>query len=71
MVLQHRTESIVMLTSLVENNKVKCHEYFPKLNGRLKSGNITVTCIKEQNLPSYIKRVLTVEKVCALHILVL
>ena len=64
MVIQHQTESIVMLTSLVENNKVKCHEYFPRLNGRLKSGNITITCVKEQNFPSYIKRVLNVEKVC-------
>ncbi|KAL7045157.1 hypothetical protein ACKWTF_002163 [Chironomus riparius] len=65
MILQHRIESIVMLTSLVENNKVKCHEYFPRLNGHLKSANITITCVKEQNFPSYIKRVLIVEKVCA------
>lgn len=65
MVLQHQTESIVMLTSLVENNKVKCHQYFPNINERLTIGNITVTCIKEINFPSYIKRVLQVEKVCA------
>ncbi|XP_070496815.1 receptor-type tyrosine-protein phosphatase H-like isoform X2 [Chironomus tepperi] len=62
MVVQHRIESIVMLTSLVENNKVKCHEYFPKLNGTLTSGNITIECTKEQNFPSYIKRLLIVQK---------
>jgi protein tyrosine phosphatase len=63
MVLQHSADSIVMLTSLIEDNKVKCHEYFPKLNGSIKIDNICVTCKSEQNHPTYIKRVMDVEKV--------
>jgi Protein-tyrosine phosphatase len=64
MALQDNVESIVMLTSLVENNKVKCHEYFPKLNGLIRFANVSVTCKCEEVRPTYIKRVLEVEKVC-------
>jgi protein tyrosine phosphatase len=63
MVLQHKVESIVMLTSLIEDNKVKCHEYFPKLNGQITSNNICITCTSEQAHPTYIKRIMEVEKV--------
>ncbi|KAG5674932.1 hypothetical protein PVAND_004876 [Polypedilum vanderplanki] len=62
MVLQHKCESIVMLTSLVENNKVKCHEYFPKLNGHVKFDNIQIKCVEEQKHPNYVRRILEVEK---------
>lgn len=31
MIIQHECEAIVMLTSLIEQDKVKCHEYFPKV----------------------------------------
>lgn len=63
MILQHNIESIIMLTSLVENNKIKCHEYFPKLNGQIVFANIKITCRIEQTYASYIRRVLDVEKV--------
>lgn len=63
MVLLYKTESIVMLTSLVENNKIKCHEYFPKLNGHVTFDNIKIVCTNEQNFPNYVKRILQVEKV--------
>ena len=64
MVLQDSVESIVMLTSLVENNKDKCHEYFPKLNGLIRFANLSVTCKSEEVHPTFIKRVLEAEKVC-------
>jgi protein tyrosine phosphatase len=63
MVLQHKVESIVMLTGLVEDNKVKCHEYFPKLNGKITFNNIHISCKSELTYPTYIKRVMDVEKV--------
>lgn len=53
-----------MLTSLVEGNKIKCHEYYPKLNGMIKLVNITVRCVEEHKYDNYIKRILEVEKVC-------
>jgi protein tyrosine phosphatase len=63
MAWQHKVESIVMLTSLIEDNKVKCHEYFPKLNGQITFTNIRITCISEQAHATYIKRIMEVEKV--------
>lgn len=63
MVLQHKAESIVMLTSLIENNLVKCHEYFPKLNGQITFANIKVTCRYEESQANFIKRIMDVEKV--------
>jgi protein tyrosine phosphatase len=63
MVLQDNVESIVMLTSLVENDKVKCHEYFPKLNGQIRFASVSITCKREEVQPTYIKRLLEVEKV--------
>lgn len=68
MVLQRKVESIVMLTSLVENNKVKCHEYFPKLNGRVSFDNIRIVCTSEQNHSNYVKRILEVEKVIHMNL---
>lgn len=52
-----------MLTSLIENNKVKCHEYFPKLNGQITFANIKITCTTEETRPTYIKRIMEVDKV--------
>lgn len=63
MVLQHRVESIVMLTSLIESNKVKCHEYFPKLNGHITFDGTKISCKSEEVHSSFIKRIMEVEKV--------
>lgn len=52
-----------MLTSLIEDNKVKCYEYFPKLNGQITFANIGITCKSEQTHPTYIKRIMEVSKV--------
>lgn len=52
-----------MLTSLVENNQIKCHEYFPKINGHLTLDNIKIVCVAEEKHAVYIKRILEVEKV--------
>lgn len=63
MVLQHKVESIVMLTSLIESNKVKCHEYFPKLNGHITFDGTKISCKSEEVHSNFIKRIMEVEKV--------
>lgn len=63
MVLQEKAESIIMLTSLIENNKVKCHEYFPKFQGEVTFTDIKVTCKSEEVHPTFIKRIMEVDKV--------
>jgi hypothetical protein len=64
MVLQEKTETIVMLTSIFENTKIKCHEYFPNLNACIKFANIIITCKSEKTHSTYIRRILEVQKVC-------
>ncbi|KNA12904.1 hypothetical protein SOVF_121410 [Spinacia oleracea] len=48
MVLQYRCTVIVMLTRLVENEKLKCGDYFQAENGPSELGNISIVtkCIK-------------------------
>jgi len=52
-----------MLTQLIEKDKVKCHEYFPKLNGQITFTNIKVVCTVERTFPSYVKRTMVVCRV--------
>lgn len=52
-----------MVTSLVEQNKIKCHEYFPQLNSQMKFVNIDVTCASQKVFPTFVKSILVVERV--------
>lgn len=63
MVFQEKAESIIMLTSLMENNCVKCHEYFPKMNGEVSFSDIKISCKSEETFPNFIKRILEIVKV--------
>lgn len=63
MILLHKVESIVMLTSLVEGDKIKCHEYYPKLNGVIRFDCISISCTQELNFTLYVKRILIIKKV--------
>jgi protein tyrosine phosphatase len=63
MVLKHNVESVVMLTSFMEDDKEKCYEYFPTLNEQKNFENIKITCKNEINHSTYIKRIMEVEKV--------
>ncbi|CRL00763.1 CLUMA_CG014018, isoform A [Clunio marinus] len=67
MILQHKVESIVMLTSFVEEDRIKCHEYFPKLNGQITFSNINIICKSEENHQNFIKRIMEVEKDDEIH----
>jgi hypothetical protein len=63
MTVQYRVEQIVMLTSLVEGNKDKCHEYFPKFKGTVTFSNMKITCTEETNEEHFIRRTLEIENV--------
>jgi protein tyrosine phosphatase len=63
MIVQYRVEQIVMLTGLIEGDKNKCHEYFPKHKGTVTFSNMKITCIDEANGDHYIRRTLEVENV--------
>lgn len=52
-----------MLTDFMEDNKSKCHQYFPKANGAIKFAGIRVTCVDEINTENYSKRRLQIQTV--------
>uniref|UniRef100_A0A0N4ZIG8 Protein-tyrosine-phosphatase n=1 Tax=Parastrongyloides trichosuri TaxID=131310 RepID=A0A0N4ZIG8_PARTI len=48
MVWEQCCSTIVMLTTTVENGRVKCHQYWPRLYDSQDYGKLVVTCIKER-----------------------
>ncbi len=52
---QERPPIIVMLTNLMENNKIKCQQYWPD-SGSVSYGPFTVTITDQQVLADYTVR---------------
>lgn len=63
MTFQFKVEAIVMLTPLVEGKKIKCHDYFPKLNEQKIFGKISIFCNTEEKTATFERRILEVTKV--------
>ena len=47
MVLEAGSTLVVMLTTLVERGRAKCHQYWPALKENLTLRNLTLTCTSE------------------------
>ncbi|CAI8056628.1 Receptor-type tyrosine-protein phosphatase alpha [Geodia barretti] len=60
MVWQERSRNIVMVTNLVEGNRIKCHKYWPE-TGTLSFGPFNVTIIGQQILADYTTREFSVQ----------
>lgn len=48
MVLEQQSNLIVMLTTLVERGRPKCHKYWPSVGENLNFVNLSVKCVKEE-----------------------
>ncbi|GAU99211.1 hypothetical protein RvY_10243-2 [Ramazzottius varieornatus] len=48
MIWEQQSTLVVMLTSLVEQGRIKCHQYWPNLYETSEYGPLQVTCMKEQ-----------------------
>jgi len=48
MVWEQESPLIIMLTTVVERGRVKCHKYWPDIENTVLYGNISVTCTKEE-----------------------
>ncbi|XP_065077843.1 phosphatidylinositol phosphatase PTPRQ-like [Ochlerotatus camptorhynchus] len=62
MILQFEVESIVMLTQTVENDRIKCYQYFPRFNQTLYFREVSVKCTQELNMGFYQKRLFLVTR---------
>ena len=58
MVWHERSSLVVMLTTVVERGRVKCHQYWPDVDDTLQFDRLAVTCVSEttSDNASYILR---------------
>ncbi|XP_042217491.1 tyrosine-protein phosphatase non-receptor type 4-like isoform X3 [Homarus americanus] len=59
MVWEQQSTLIVMLTTVVEQGRVKCHRYWPRLYETVDFGTLQVTCLKEEETPGFAFREFT------------
>ncbi|XP_015179921.1 PREDICTED: tyrosine-protein phosphatase 10D isoform X2 [Polistes dominula] len=62
MIDQYEINIIVMLTQLVEKDKVKCHQYYPTIRETFGYENITIRCTSELDFRTYTQRTLILQK---------
>lgn len=53
MVWEQHSSLVVMLTTKVERGRVKCHQYWPQLYETEDFGALQITCVKEEETPSF------------------
>ncbi|XP_070210282.1 tyrosine-protein phosphatase non-receptor type 4-like isoform X4 [Littorina saxatilis] len=53
MVWEQQSSLVVMLTTKVERGRVKCHQYWPQLYETEDFGALQITCVKEEETPSF------------------
>ncbi|XP_034238851.1 receptor-type tyrosine-protein phosphatase alpha-like [Thrips palmi] len=62
MAYEQNVRTVVMLTNLVENGKVKCHQYYPELGDRFTWGDLSVACCVQNDLLFYTLRTIVMTK---------
>ena len=63
MVMEQESPLVIMLTTVVERGRVKCHKYWPDLDNTVLYGSISVTCTREENKDSFSYRDFTLVEV--------
>lgn len=53
MVWEQQSSLVVMLTTKVERGRVKCHQYWPDLYETADFGVLQITCVNEEETPSF------------------
>ena len=61
MVWQEHVHTVVMVTNIKENNKVKCHQYWPNTEDTASFGPFTVTLSEQQMFADYTIRLLQLQ----------
>ena len=61
MVWQEHVHTVVMVTNIKENNKAKCHQYWPNTEDTVSFGPFTVTLSEQQMFADYTIRLLQLQ----------
>ena len=63
MVWEQESPLVIMLTTVVERGRVKCHQYWPAVDTTMMYGQISVTCTREDARGSFVFRDFTLLEV--------
>jgi len=63
MVWEQESPLVIMLTTVVERGRVKCHQYWPAIDSTMLYGEISVTCTREEAQGSFVFRDFTLLEV--------
>ena len=63
MVWEQESPLVIMLTTVVERGRVKCHQYWPALDSTMLYGEVSVTCTREEARGSFVFRDFTLLEV--------
>jgi len=56
MIWECQSTLIIMLTTIVERGRIKCHKYWPDIGTTSEFGGLEVTCIKEETNDNFVFR---------------
>jgi len=56
MVWEQECDLLIMLTTVVERGRTKCHKYWPNLDSTVMYGSISVTCTREESRDNFAYR---------------
>ncbi|MCL4135009.1 UNVERIFIED_CONTAM: hypothetical protein GTU68_036797, partial [Idotea baltica] len=59
MVWEQQSTLVVMLTTVVEQGRMKCHRYWPRIYESVEYNSMKITCTKEQETPGFAFREFT------------
>jgi tyrosine-protein phosphatase non-receptor type 4 len=56
MIWEGQSSLIIMLTTIVERGRIKCHNYWPEVGETVVYGRLSVTCTKEDSRQNFVFR---------------
>ena len=56
MIWECESTLVIMLTTIVERGRIKCHKYWPDIGATSEFGQLEVTCIKEDTGDNFVFR---------------
>jgi tyrosine-protein phosphatase non-receptor type 4 len=56
MIWEGQSSLIIMLTTIVERGRIKCHNYWPEVGETVEYGRLSVTCTREDSRENFVFR---------------
>jgi tyrosine-protein phosphatase non-receptor type 4 len=67
MIWEGQSSLIIMLTTIVERGRIKCHNYWPEVGETVEYGRLAVTCTKEDARENFVFRDFSIRHLDKVH----